>query len=66
MNIVPLLLLCSLTLVIGSVVLIDFSAKHGDCSEADRLCLMPLEDDADVSSPPAAGSESTSPSRGND
>ena len=65
MNIVPLLLLCSLALVIGSIVLFVFSAKQGDCSEADRLCLMPLEDDAEVSAPPAAGNQS-SPSREND
>lgn len=47
MSIVPLLLLCSLALVIGSLVLFVFSAKQGDCSDADRLCLMPLEDDAE-------------------
>ncbi len=47
MNIVPLLLFCSLALVIGSIVLFVFSAKQGDCSDAERLCLMPLEDDAE-------------------
>jgi hypothetical protein len=50
MTIVPLLLLCSLVLVAGSIVLFVFSAKQGDCHEAERLCLMPLEDD---SAPPA-------------
>lgn len=45
MSIVPLLLFCSLVLVVGSVVLFVFSAKQGDCHESDRLCLMPLEDD---------------------
>ena len=45
MNIVPLLLFCSLALVIGSVVLFVFSAKQGDCDESDRLSLMPLDDD---------------------
>ena len=65
MNIVPVLLLCSLGLVVGSIVLFVFSAKQGDCSEADRLCLMPLDDDAEVPAPPAAGNKS-SPSRGND
>lgn len=46
MSIVPLLLFCSLVLVAGSLVLFVWSAKQGDCSEADRICLLPLEDDA--------------------
>ena len=45
MSIVPLLLLCSLALVAGSVVLFVWSARQGDCHESDRLCLLPLEDD---------------------
>jgi hypothetical protein len=44
-SIVPLLLLCSLALVAGSVLLFVWSARAGDCHEADRLCLLPLEDD---------------------
>ncbi len=48
MTIVPLLLLCSLALVIGSIVLFVVSARQGDCSDAERLCLMPLEDDAEA------------------
>jgi hypothetical protein len=48
MSVVPALLLCSLVLVVGSIVLFVFSARQGDCHEADRLCLLPLEDDADV------------------
>ncbi|MBL8727690.1 MAG: cytochrome oxidase [Planctomycetes bacterium] len=47
MSIVPLLLFCSLALVVGSIVLFVFAAKQGDCSDAERLCLMPLEDDAE-------------------
>jgi hypothetical protein len=46
MSIVPLLLLCSLALVAGSVLLFWWSARQGDCHESDRLCLLPLEDDA--------------------
>lgn len=46
MSIVPLLLLCSLGLVLGSIVLFVWSARQGDCHESDRLCLLPLEDDA--------------------
>ena len=45
MTIVPLLLLFSLVLVAAAVVLFVFSATQGDCFEAERLCLMPLEDD---------------------
>lgn len=45
MTIVPLLLFCSLALVLGSIVLFVFSAKQGDCHESERLCLLPLEDD---------------------
>ncbi|MFK7742070.1 MAG: cytochrome oxidase [Planctomycetota bacterium] len=60
MSIVPVLLLCSLALVIGSVVLFVFSARQGDCHESDRLCLMPLEDDAEIDAVdharPASGS----------
>ncbi|MBX3463550.1 MAG: cytochrome oxidase [Planctomycetes bacterium] len=48
MSIVPLLLFCSLALVVGAIVLFVFSARQGDCHEAERLCLLPLEDDADV------------------
>ena len=48
MSIVPLLLFCSLLLVAGSIVLFVFSAKQGDCHEADRLCLLPLADDAEA------------------
>jgi hypothetical protein len=58
MNIVPLLLFCSLALVVGAIVLFVFSARQGDCHEADRLCLLPLEDDADV----RAGLDAPTPS----
>lgn len=62
MSIVPLLLFCSLALVVGSLVLFVWSTRQGDCHESDRLCLLPLEDDA--AAPPAAPhpSPSTSPS----
>ena len=51
MSIVPLLLLCSLALVAGSIVLFVFSARQGDCHESDRICLLPLEGDTE---PPRA------------
>ncbi len=47
MSIVPLLLFCSLVLVVGSLVLFVWSAKQGDCHESERLCLLPLEDDTE-------------------
>lgn len=59
MSIVPLLLFCSLALVVGSIVLFVWSAKQGDCHEADRLCLLPLEDD--TTSSPAGSSQTTTP-----
>ncbi|MFN3243952.1 MAG: cytochrome oxidase [Planctomycetota bacterium] len=62
MSIIPALLLCSLALVIGSIVLFVFSAKQGDCHESDRLCLMPLEDDTDVAEPQANANQTTPPS----
>lgn len=65
MSIVPLLLFCSLALVIGSIVLFVFSAKQGDCHESDRLCLMPLDDDTETCVEARAPSTS-SPSHEND
>jgi hypothetical protein len=52
MSIVPLLLFCSLLLVVGSLVLFVWSARQGDCHESDRLCLLPLEEDVDASPEP--------------
>jgi len=60
-SIVPVLLFCSLLLVVGSIVLFVFSAKQGDCHEADRLCLLPLEDDT-TSSPIGSNVPPPSPS----
>lgn len=61
MSIVPLLLFCSLGLVVGSIVLFVWSAKQGDCHEADRLCLLPLEDDT-TSQPAGTDPTSSTPS----
>ena len=58
MSIVPLLLFCSLGLVLGSIVLFVWSARQGDCHESDRLCLLPLDDDT-TSSPPPSGPVAT-------
>jgi hypothetical protein len=59
MTVVPLLLFCSLVLVAGSLVLFVFSARQGDCHEAERMCLLPLEDDA---GPPARPDPESDPS----
>ncbi|MGE3175658.1 MAG: cytochrome oxidase [Planctomycetota bacterium] len=53
MSVVPLLLFCSLLLVAGSIVLFVVAARQGDCHEADRMCLLPLEDDAGAPASPA-------------
>ncbi len=58
MSVIPILLLCSLVLVAGSLVLFVFSARQGDCHEAERMCLLPLEDDADA--PPESSRDSDS------
>lgn len=61
MSIIPLLLFCSLLLVAGSIVLFVFSARQGDCHEADRLCLLPLEDDPPPVRPTAAAGSRAAP-----
>lgn len=63
MNIIPLLLFCSLALVLGAIVLFVFSAKQGDCHESERLCLLPLEDDTGPTpdAGPVGGEPSSSP-----
>lgn len=58
MTVVPLLLFCSLLLVAGSLVLFVVSARQGDCHEGDRMCLLPLEDDAGPPAAPAGRPES--------
>jgi len=45
MEVIPILLICSLALVGGAVALFVYSTRQGDCTEADRICLMPLDDD---------------------
>jgi hypothetical protein len=53
-NVLPLLLFCSLLLVAGSIVLFVFSVRQGDCHEADRMCLLPLENDGEQRAPTTA------------
>ncbi len=49
MNVVPLLVLFSLVLAATSVLLFAWSARNRDADHADRLSLLPLEDDTPVS-----------------
>lgn len=46
MNVVPLLVLVSLVLAAGSVLCFLWSTRNRDVDHADRLSLLPLEDDA--------------------
>ncbi|MGB3968718.1 MAG: cbb3-type cytochrome oxidase assembly protein CcoS [Planctomycetota bacterium] len=57
----PLLVFCSLVLVAGAIVLFVWSAKQGDCHEAERLCLLPLADDTAPPAGAATDPSSTSP-----
>ena len=45
MNVVVLQVFVSLMLVVGSLVLLAYSVKRGDHEHADRLSLLPIEDD---------------------
>jgi hypothetical protein len=50
MNVLVLQVFVSLMLVVSSVLLFAYSVRHRDHEHADRLSLIPLEDD---SAPPA-------------
>ena len=54
MNVVPALVICSLFLALCAVVLFVWSSRRGDLDHADRLSLLPLDDDLTI--------ERTSPS----
>ena len=45
MSVVPLLVLCSLALATFGVLLFVYSVRQHDHEHADRLSLLPLEDD---------------------
>jgi hypothetical protein len=67
MNIVPFLVGCSLLLAAGAVILFVLSARNRDHEHADRLSLLPLEDDllpevgpADTGSPASRSTDSRS------
>jgi hypothetical protein len=58
MNVVVLQVFVSLMLVASSVVLFLVSVRQRDHEHADRLSLIPLEDDAAAPSSPAPNKES--------
>jgi hypothetical protein len=45
MEVVPLLVFCSLALAAGGVLMFIMSTRLGDHEHAERLSLLPLEDD---------------------
>lgn len=45
MNVIVLQVFVSLMLVLGAVLLLAYSVKHSDHEHADRLSLLPLEED---------------------
>lgn len=45
MSVLPLQVFVSLMLVVAAVVALAYSLKQGDHEHADRLSLLPLEDD---------------------
>lgn len=45
MTVVPLLVLCSLLLAASGVAMFLYSTRQGDQDHADRLSLLPLEDE---------------------
>ena len=48
MNVIPLLVVCSLFLALCGVALFVWSARRGDHEYVDRLSLLPLEEDSNV------------------
>ncbi len=50
MNIIPLLVLCSLALAACGLLAFLFSVRNRDNDYADRLAILPLEDDSPVES----------------
>ena len=67
MNVLTLQVFVSLMLVLGAVVLLAFSVKQADHEHADRLSLLPLEEDDPrsplpaIPTPPVAAPETPPP-----
>lgn len=52
MNVIVLQVFVSLMLVVGSLLLLAYSVKHADHEHADRLSLLPMEDEETASVTP--------------
>ena len=55
MNVIVLQVFVSLMLVAGAIVLLAYSVRHADYEHADRLSLLPMDEDEKAS--PQAGPE---------
>ena len=62
MNVIPLLVVCSLALAAAGVALFVYSVRQGDHEHADRLSLLPLlDDDAESASSDVSTKEFAEP-----
>jgi cbb3-type cytochrome oxidase maturation protein len=59
MNVIPLLVVLSLTLAGGGVALYLWSVRLGDAEHADRLSLLPLDEDLIADAPSASSSRAS-------
>lgn len=59
MNVIPLLVVCSLALSFAGVLLFLYSTRHRDHEHAERLSLLPLEEDLEPSEEQSADCERT-------
>ena len=57
MNVLGLQVFVSLMLVVSGVVALLYSVKQADHEHADRLSLLPLEEDERTPSPPTAAAK---------
>jgi cbb3-type cytochrome oxidase maturation protein len=54
MNVIPILVICSLFLVACAVALFAWSVRLGDHEHTDRLALLPLDEDVEQRKEPLA------------
>lgn len=60
MNVMVLQVFVTLMLVAGGLVLLAYSTKHSDVDHADRLSLLPVDDDERPAKKPAAAPSGSS------
>lgn len=61
MNVMVLQVFVTLMLVAGGLVLLAYSTKHSDVDHADRLSLLPVEDDERPATKAAAAPSGSEP-----